>query len=122
MSIDTELDAAPAPTADQMASKALSVRIPMLCRYFRKTKGLTLATIAGKMGTTPQTIQRLETGGMTMSLEWLESYMDALGLGPEAFFSPGSMDVAFKAAEKQVRAVVAQKLRHIADNVEAGNI
>jgi transcriptional regulator with XRE-family HTH domain len=40
-------------------------------REFRKLHGMTLQTLAQKVGTTAQTIQRLETGNMTVSLDWL---------------------------------------------------
>ncbi len=40
-------------------------------REFRKLHGMTLQTLAQKVGTTAQTIQRLETGNMTVSLGWL---------------------------------------------------
>ncbi|HRK18867.1 MAG TPA: helix-turn-helix transcriptional regulator [Hyphomicrobiaceae bacterium] len=49
-------------------------------REVRKTRGLTLQQLAEKVGTTAQTIQRLETGNMTISLVWLEKISHALDL------------------------------------------
>jgi transcriptional regulator with XRE-family HTH domain len=51
-------------------------------RQIRKLRGLTLQELADKVGTTPQTIQRLETNNMTISLDWLERIGQALGLNP----------------------------------------
>jgi transcriptional regulator with XRE-family HTH domain len=47
-------------------------------RVIRKQQGLTLKQIAYAIGTTPQTAQRLETGNMTVSMEWLEKIARAL--------------------------------------------
>jgi transcriptional regulator with XRE-family HTH domain len=51
-------------------------------REIRSARGLTLAELAKAVGTTPQTIQRLETGRLTMSLDWLTRIANALGLQP----------------------------------------
>jgi len=47
-------------------------------RHFRKTKGKTLRELADLIGTTPQTVQRLETAHMTVSTDWLERIATAL--------------------------------------------
>lgn len=47
-------------------------------RHFRKMKGMTLRQLAQLVGTTPQTIQRLETSNMTVSTDWLEKIAEAL--------------------------------------------
>lgn len=47
-------------------------------RIIRKQQGLTLKQLATAIGTTPQTAQRLETGNMTVSMEWLEKIAKAL--------------------------------------------
>lgn len=47
-------------------------------RHFRKTRGKTLRDLADIVGTTPQTIQRLETANMTVSTDWLERIAAAL--------------------------------------------
>lgn len=41
---------------------------------------MTLQYLAQKVGTTAQTIQRLETGNMTVSLDWLQRIADAFGV------------------------------------------
>ena len=49
-------------------------------REFRKLRGMTLNYLAQKVGTTAQTIQRLETDNMTVSLDWLQRIADVFGL------------------------------------------
>lgn len=51
-------------------------------REIRKLRGLTLEEVARDTGTTPQTIQRLETDQMTVSLDWLERLAGALEVKP----------------------------------------
>ena len=47
-------------------------------RHFRKIKSKTLRYLADMIGTTPQTVQRLETANMTDSTDWLERIASAL--------------------------------------------
>ena len=61
-----------------MTSPAPSTRI----RAIRTQHGLTLQQIADKLNTTPQTIQRLEVGAMTVSMKWLHAIADVLGVPP----------------------------------------
>ena len=49
-------------------------------REFRKLRGMTLNYLAQRVGTTAQTIQRLETGNMTVSLDWLHKIAEVFGL------------------------------------------
>lgn len=49
-------------------------------REYRKLRGMTLHYLAQKVGTTAQTIQRLETGTMTVSLDWLHRIAEVLGM------------------------------------------
>lgn len=49
-------------------------------REIRKRRGMTLQALAERVGTTPQTIQRLETDNMTVSVEWLLRIAEALDL------------------------------------------
>ena len=49
-------------------------------REFRKLRGMTLHSLAQKVGTTAQTIQRLETNNMTVSLDWLERIAGVFGI------------------------------------------
>lgn len=51
-------------------------------RHFRKQRGWTLQTLADRIGTTAQTIQRLETSNMTVSTDWLERIAEAFGIDP----------------------------------------
>ena len=45
-------------------------------RHYRKRRGLTLAQVADLLGTTPQTVSRLETEAMTLSMDWLRRFAD----------------------------------------------
>lgn len=49
-------------------------------RELRKRGGLTLQQLADLVGTTAQTVQRLETANMTVSTDWLERFADAFGV------------------------------------------
>jgi transcriptional regulator with XRE-family HTH domain len=51
-------------------------------REFRKARDMTLKQLADKIGTTPQTVQRLETATMTVSMEWLEKIAAAFAVEP----------------------------------------
>ena len=51
-------------------------------RALRKLRGMTLKDLAEAIGTTPQTVQRLETGNMTVNLDWLFALAQALGVPP----------------------------------------
>lgn len=56
-------------------------------RQIRRSRGMTLQEVADIVGTTAQTIQRLETGNMTVSVEWLERISRAFDLTPSALLS-----------------------------------
>ena len=62
-------------------------------RAIRKLRRLTLQQLADQIGTTPQTIQRLETGNMTVSVAWLERIGNALSLPAASLLenNPGVM-------------------------------
>jgi transcriptional regulator with XRE-family HTH domain len=49
-------------------------------RELRKRRSLTLQQLADLIGTTPQTVQRLETANMTVSMDWLSRFADAFGV------------------------------------------
>lgn len=53
-------------------------------RELRKQRGMTLLDLATAAETTPQTIQRLETGGMTLSLRWMHKIAGILSVPPHA--------------------------------------
>ena len=47
-------------------------------REVRKGQGLTLQELAQRIGTTPQSVQRLETGKTKLNLDWLDRFASAL--------------------------------------------
>jgi len=49
-------------------------------RELRKAKGWTLRQVADLVGTTAQTVQRLETASMTVSTDWLERFAEAFSV------------------------------------------
>ncbi|GGD16679.1 hypothetical protein GCM10011587_21200 [Pyruvatibacter mobilis] len=49
-------------------------------RHYRKLRGLTLQQLAERVGTTAQTVSRLETGNMTVSMDWLQRFADIFEL------------------------------------------
>ena len=49
-------------------------------RELRKAKGWTLQQVADLVGTTAQTVQRLETANMTVSTDWLERFAGAFSV------------------------------------------
>ncbi len=55
-------------------------------RRFRRARGHTLRQVAEATGTTPQTIHRLESGGMTLSVDWLLKICEALEIQPTSLF------------------------------------
>jgi DNA-binding XRE family transcriptional regulator len=61
-------------------------------RELRKLRNLTLQQLADAIGTTAQTVQRLETDNMTVSLDWLEKIAAALNLSIASLL-PGSRDL-----------------------------
>lgn len=58
-------------------------------RELRKRRGLTLQQLADLVGTTAQTVQRLETANMTVSTDWLERFAEAFGLHPADLIAGG---------------------------------
>ncbi|MEM7426903.1 MAG: helix-turn-helix transcriptional regulator [Pseudomonadota bacterium] len=59
-------------------------------REIRREKGWTLQDLAERIGTTAQTVQRLETQNMTVSTDWLEKFGEAFGVDPVSLFGePG---------------------------------
>lgn len=82
------LDEEPAPAGKGRLNGQVGAR----ARRLRKASRLTLKEIGLRMGTTPQTVQRLETGGMTMSLDWVEAFAAALGVPVLLFFIPSGTD------------------------------
>jgi transcriptional regulator with XRE-family HTH domain len=56
--------------------------MPTQIRAIRKARQMTLQQLADLVKTSPQTIQRLETGAMSVSVTWLERIATALDLTP----------------------------------------
>jgi DNA-binding XRE family transcriptional regulator len=75
------------PTAfgGDTSADGLSLRAGKRLRDYRHKLGLTLAEVGTKAGTTPQTIHRLETGGQSFTLGWVEKLAKALKVRPEFF-------------------------------------
>jgi len=65
-------------------------------RYLRKMRGWTLQQLADQVGTTAQTIQRLETSNMTVSMDWLQKVADAFNVKPVELITDGTArDIPF---------------------------
>ena len=60
-------------------------------RRARVSSRMKLKDVAILCATTPQTIQRLETGNMTMSVAWLGKLCRALRIEPVDLFDPKPM-------------------------------
>lgn len=99
----------------------LAVDVPRMLRDARKRSGLTLKGMADCMRTTPQTIQRLETGSMTLHLEWLDKFLAVLNMTSDELFITQERTQAFADANRQIRSCVATELRNAAENLEKGN-
>lgn len=73
-------------------AKSLAIEVGAKLRAIRLAQGKKLTDIALAMGTSPQTVQRMETANMTMSLEWLEKFCAALHIAPVDLFAPPDME------------------------------
>lgn len=63
-------------------------------RHYRRQRQMTLKDLAESIGTTPQTVSRLETEVMTLSTDWLERLALALGLhASELLDTPDRPDI-----------------------------
>ncbi|WP_342642891.1 helix-turn-helix domain-containing protein [Rhodoligotrophos ferricapiens] len=58
-------------------------------RELRHRRGWTLKALADRLSTTPQTVQRLETGAVTLSTDWLERFARAFGVSPAELIGGG---------------------------------
>lgn len=68
----------------------LAEQVGLRIRAVRKGRELTLKQLADAMGTTPQTVQRLEMGTMALTVDWIECFAKALGVEPVVFFTDPS--------------------------------
>lgn len=71
----------------------LSILVGARLRAIRKEQRMRLWQVAEAMRTTPQTVQRLETAQMTVTLSRLENWCAALGVTPQEAVRAGG-DVA----------------------------
>ena len=78
----------PKPPTNRASPSALAIMIPQRLRAARKSRGLRLIQVAERIGTTAQTVQRLETGGMPITLNWLDLMCKAIGVDPQTLFAP----------------------------------
>lgn len=62
----------------------MNVEYKTRIRFLRKKKGMTLQEVAKLAGTSAQTIQRLETDKMTVSVDWLNRIAEALQVSPRS--------------------------------------
>ena len=98
----------------------LSAIIGLRLRGLRKLRGMTLKDVAVKADTTPQSIQRLETNNMTLSLDWVEKMLFALNCEPSDLFDQHGMERVYEDALQHARAGTVAELRAFADALEKG--
>lgn len=68
-----------------------NLQFGQVLRFFRKKKGLTRASLAQKVGITPYTMGRYETGTMRPNPVIIDKIANALGLDPRDLISEKSM-------------------------------
>jgi transcriptional regulator with XRE-family HTH domain len=77
---------------------SLASQVGARIRMFRKQRVMTLKQLAYAIGTSPQTMSRLETDQMTLSMDWLEQICAALEIKPsELFGDEGALAEAIEA-------------------------
>lgn len=74
--------------------------LPNRIREHRLAAGLTLEQLAGKIGTTNQQVQRLETGARKLSEEWMVGLAEALGVPVQDLLSTSKGGGDRKAADE----------------------
>lgn len=87
---------------DDRKQPSLAERLGAALRATRKRRGKTLTDIAELIGTTPQTVQRLETGGMPITIDRLEKLCNALNIDPGDLLSSDQRIVGIMAREAVV--------------------
>ena len=78
-------------------------QIPVLfLREWRKTQGLSLESMVRRLETTRTTVGRWEQGSVSITVDQLVSYADALGVHPVDLFRSPSLDagIVSNAAER----------------------
>jgi transcriptional regulator with XRE-family HTH domain len=106
----------PRPEID--AYQSLTQYFGDLLRWERKARGLKLTDIAVRCGTTPQTIQRLETDNMTLSTEWLDKIIAAIGMDRRDLILRPDVKRVFAEAQAMARKSIVAELRERADIIE----
>jgi len=69
--------------------RSLAEMVAERLRRHRRARKMRLRELALELDTTPQTVQRLETGQMTLSLEWLFKLCAVLEVDPATLFKTG---------------------------------
>lgn len=69
--------------------RSLAEMVAERLRRHRRARKMTLRELALELETTPQTVQRLETGQMTLSLEWLFKLCAVFEVDPATLFQAG---------------------------------
>ena len=100
-----QLTTAP-PVAHREKRGTLARQVGAQIKRQRKARGVTLLVLAQRCGTTPQTMQRLESAKMTLSLDWIEAIASALGVEPIQLLDAGVSDAIEKANAKAMRAQI----------------
>jgi transcriptional regulator with XRE-family HTH domain len=97
----------------------LAERVPSDLRRLRHARNMTLQAVADKIGTTAQTVQRLETANMVMTLEWLDKLCWAYRIDPAVLFEARSgLRLAVSQFELEAeREALANHLETIADKI-----
>jgi transcriptional regulator with XRE-family HTH domain len=88
-------------------------------RELRKKHGLTLKDLAGKLRTTPQTIQRLETGAMTVSVLWLSKFAEVFDVPLAALLDERMTATAENALLEVVRGELTRTRRTVPSPLDA---
>jgi transcriptional regulator with XRE-family HTH domain len=71
-----------------LKTAAIGSQAPNRLRELREARGLTLAELADRVGTTNQQISHLELGKRQLTVEWLRRLGDALDCHPWAIVEP----------------------------------
>ena len=113
-----------AEVTTEASEPRLAVKIGAKLRRARQAQGRSLKEVAGVCNTTPQTIQRLEMGTMTMSLDWLELLCSALEVKPIELFYQADLEATVAKMRRMrtnataLHAHLEEALEHLNDFLE----
>jgi transcriptional regulator with XRE-family HTH domain len=93
---------------DQPA-ETLAQRVGWKLRRIRIARGLPMRVVGDAIGTTPQTVQRLEMATMTLTVEWVERFCRYYEIPPLDLFD-GSPMTTFEGKLQQASARAAIKV------------